>query len=60
MEPHSVETRRGSHIFVDSRLTGGKVVSLTPRPHFIPQEDFWYLFLLGAESTPGLQCGWKD
>jgi hypothetical protein len=25
-----------------------------------PQEDFWYLFLLEAESTPGPQCGWKD
>jgi hypothetical protein len=25
-----------------------------------PQEDSWYSFLLEAESTPGLYCGWKD
>jgi hypothetical protein len=37
-----------------SRLTdGGKVVSLTRHPPFIPQEDSWYSFLLEAESTPG-------
>jgi hypothetical protein len=40
--------------FSDNRLTdGGKVVSPTRRPHFTPQEDFWYTFLLEAESTPG-------
>jgi hypothetical protein len=40
--------------FVDTRLTdGGKIVSLTRWPHLAPQEDFWYSFLLEAESTPG-------
>jgi hypothetical protein len=28
-----------------------------PLPH---QEDFWYSFLLEAESTPGPECRWKD
>jgi hypothetical protein len=37
---------------LDSRLTdGGKVVSLTRRPPFTPQEDSWYSFLLKAKST---------
>jgi hypothetical protein len=31
----------------------GKVVSLTRRPPFTPQEDLWYLFLLEAELTQG-------
>jgi hypothetical protein len=36
------------------RLTdGGKVVSLTRRPPFIPKEYSSYSFLLEAESTPG-------
>jgi hypothetical protein len=40
--------------FLDNRLTdGGKVVSLTHRPNFTPQEDSWYSFLLESESTPG-------
>jgi hypothetical protein len=39
---------------LEDRLTdGGKVVSLTRRPPFIPQEDSWYSVLLEAESTPG-------
>jgi hypothetical protein len=39
---------------LDSRLTdGGKVVSLTRRPHFTLQEDSWYSFSLEAESTLG-------
>jgi hypothetical protein len=37
-----------------------KVVSLTRRPPFIPQEDSWYSLLLETESTPGPLCGWKD
>jgi hypothetical protein len=46
--------RRGSHIFLDNRLTdGGEVVSLTRRPPFTPQEDSWFSFLLEAESTLG-------
>jgi hypothetical protein len=50
-----VVRRRGSHIFIVSRLTdGGEVVSLTRRPAVLyPQEDSWYSFVLEAESTPG-------
>jgi hypothetical protein len=51
--PQGSERPRLSH-FLDNRLTdGGEVVSLTRHPHFIPQEDSWYSFLLEAESTPG-------
>jgi len=32
---------------------GGKVVSLTHRPHLPPWKSSWYSFLLEAESTPG-------
>jgi hypothetical protein len=50
--PKGCETLRVPHC-LDSRLTdGGKVVSLTRRPPFTPQEDSWYSFLLQAESTP--------
>jgi hypothetical protein len=39
---------------LDSRVTdGGKIVTFTRRPHFTPQEDSWYSFLLEAESTQG-------
>jgi hypothetical protein len=35
---------------LENRLTDGrKVVSLTSRPPFTPQEIFWYSFLLDAE-----------
>jgi hypothetical protein len=58
--PHGCETLRLPH-FLDNMPTDGiKVVSLTHKPPFIPQEDSWYSFLLEAESTPGPQCGWKD
>jgi hypothetical protein len=30
-----------------------RVVSLTRQPPFTSQEDFWYSFLLEAESSPG-------
>jgi hypothetical protein len=47
--------------FLDDRHTdGGKVVSLTRRPPFTPQEDSWYSSLLEDELTPGPLCGWKD
>jgi hypothetical protein len=43
-----------TYLVLDSRLTdGGKVVSLTRRSSFTPQENSWYSFLLEAESTPG-------
>jgi hypothetical protein len=54
MEADRLVRRRGSPHFLDNRLTDGdEVVGLTRRPSFIPQEDFWYSFLLEAESTPG-------
>jgi hypothetical protein len=47
------ETLRLSH-FLDNRFTdGGKVVTLTRRLLFNPQEGSWYSFLLEAEATPG-------
>jgi hypothetical protein len=50
--PYGCETSRFPHL--DNQLTdGGEVVSLTRRPPFTPQEDFWYSFLLDAESTSG-------
>jgi hypothetical protein len=46
--PEGCETSRLPH-FLDNRLTdGGKIVRLTPRPPFTPQEDSWYSFLLGT------------
>ena len=39
--------------FVTTAQDGGKVVSLTHRPPFIPRIYSWYSFLLEAESTPG-------
>jgi hypothetical protein len=40
VKAHRVVRRRGSHIFLDNRLTDGdKVVSLTRRPHFTPQKE---------------------
>jgi hypothetical protein len=54
VKAHRVVRRRGSHIFSrQSAHSGGKVVSLTCRPPFTPQEDSRYSFLLEAESTPG-------
>jgi hypothetical protein len=51
--PSGCETSRLPH-FLDNQLTdGGKVVRLTRRPPFTPQEDSWYSFLLEAEPTPG-------
>jgi hypothetical protein len=38
MEVHKVVTRRGSHIYLDNRLTDGGEVSLTRRPHFTPRK----------------------
>jgi hypothetical protein len=32
----------------------GEVVRITHQPRFTPQEDYWYLFLLEADSTPGI------
>jgi hypothetical protein len=38
-EAHRVVRRRGSHIFVDKRLTdGGEVISLTHRSPFTPRK----------------------
>jgi hypothetical protein len=41
-------------IFSESQLTdGSEVVIRTCQPPFTLQEDFWYSFLLEAQSTPG-------
>jgi hypothetical protein len=51
--PQGCETSKFPH-FLDSRLTDGSEIFSPPlRQPFTPQEDFWYLFLLEAESTPG-------
>jgi hypothetical protein len=51
--PQGCEMLRLPH-FLDNWLTdGGKVVSLTLRPHLYPQENSWYSFLLEAELSPG-------
>jgi hypothetical protein len=39
--------------FLTAAQDGGKVVSLTHRPHLPPRKYSWYSFLLEAESTPG-------
>jgi hypothetical protein len=45
--------------FIENRLRdGGKVICLTHRPPFTPRNSS-YSFLLEAESTWGLYCGWK-
>jgi hypothetical protein len=47
--------------FLDNRLTDdGEVVSLTCRPHFSPQEDSWYSFLLEAETSLSGKYYYKD
>ena len=38
--------------FMTTAQGGGKVVSLTHRPHLPPRNSPWYSFLLEAESTP--------
>jgi hypothetical protein len=53
MGTYKVVRRRGSHSFLDNRLTDGGEVSLTRPPALYPQEYSWYSFLLEAESTPG-------
>jgi hypothetical protein len=51
--PYGYETSKLPH-FLDNRLIdGGKVVSLTRRPHLYPQEYSWYSFLSEPESNPG-------
>jgi hypothetical protein len=61
VKAHKGVRRRGFPHFLDNRLRdGGKVVSLTRRPPFTPQDSSWFSFLLEAESFPGPECGWKD
>jgi hypothetical protein len=52
-DPLGCETSKIPH-FLDNWLTdGGEVINLKRPPPFNPQEDFWYSFLLDAETTPG-------
>jgi hypothetical protein len=30
------------------------------RSAFIAEEDFWYSFILEAETSTRTKCGWKD
>jgi len=46
--------------YVKMTQDGGKVVSLTHLPLFIPRKYSWYSFLLEAESTPGPHCDRND
>ena len=46
--------------FMTTAQEGGKVVSLTHRPHLPPGKFSWYPFLLEAESTPGPKCDRND
>jgi hypothetical protein len=52
VEAHKVVIYRGSHIFLNNRLTDGSEVSLTRWLPFTPQEDFWYSFLIEAVVEP--------
>jgi hypothetical protein len=49
-----------THIFRHSahRLRQGRHTYVPAA--FYSQENYWFSFLLEAESTPGRQCGWKD
>jgi hypothetical protein len=55
VEAHMVVRRRGSHIYytVGSQMAVRLSALRAGRPPFTPQEDFWYSFLLEAESIPG-------
>jgi hypothetical protein len=59
--PESCETWRLSHV-LDKRLTdGGEVVSLMHQSCSpLPQQDFWYSFLLEAKSTTGPKCSLRN
>ena len=46
--------------FMTTAQGGGKVVSLTHRPHLAPGNPPGTHFRLEAESTPGPQCDRKD
>jgi hypothetical protein len=49
-DPQGCETSRLAHC-LDNRLKDvGKIVRPTRRPPFSLREDFWYTFLLDAES----------
>jgi hypothetical protein len=51
--PWGCEMSRLPH-FLENRVTDdGEIVSLTRRPHFTPQEDFWYSILLGLSRPQG-------
>jgi hypothetical protein len=52
MEAHNVVRRRGSHICykIGSQTAVRLSASRAGRP-LLPQEDFWYSFLLDSEPT---------
>jgi hypothetical protein len=49
--PYGYERSRLPHLLDNQPTDGGKVVSLTFRPPFTPQESSWYSFLLEAEKS---------
>jgi hypothetical protein len=51
--PVVCESSRRPHVLDNWLRDGGTVDSFMHRPHFTPQKDSWYSFLLKADSTPG-------
>jgi hypothetical protein len=60
VEALTVVRGSGTHIFRHSAHRWQQGCQPYTLAAFYPQENFWYSFLLEAESTPGTWWGWKD